>query len=394
MILGSIIGGGASLLGGLFGGKGGADIEKMMREQMEIAARSFSPINMGGMLGGGGITFTPAAGGGISGINLQASPFQQAMFGGLSDYGTQLMGMLGQDFGFNPLQQQAVGMLQGMDPMTGPLEQVQGLLGDQLGAIQGMDDFWGGMGRDFATQGADILSGMGSFADYQGDTLAMMREQARPAEERAGANMLERLFGSGAGATTGGARNAAEFSRGLEQADIDRQLASYGEARARMGSDLARGQGLMGLGQGMAGFQDQLMGNALSRFGGLANMASQMGAQRFQQQAGLADALFGMGQAQMQQPLQMQSQVMGGLSNVFGGQNMLMNQQTQNLSTLLNFMTNQANARNAQAGQAANLANLAGANEAGWGQTLTQIGGAIGGDNPLSGLGDWLDKIF
>ncbi len=287
MILSSLIGGGMSLLGGLFGAGGGADVEKMMREQMEIAANSFSGINMGGMLGGGGFTFTPAEGGGISGINLQSSPFQQAMFGGLSDFAQNQMGMLGQDFGFNDLQNQSLAMLQGMDPNTNPFAQVNSMMQGSMGDIDALrqNPMWANMGAGLAGQGNDILSNLGSFEDYQGNTLALLREQARPAEERAGANMLERLFGAGQGGTTGGARNAAEFSRGLEQADIDRQLASYGEADRRRQADFGIGQGLLGMGQGLSSFQDQLMGNAMSRFGSLAQMSGSMGQQRFNNQA-------------------------------------------------------------------------------------------------------------
>lgn len=396
MILGSLLGGGMSLLGGLFGSKGGADIEKMMREQMEIAARSFSGINLGGMLGGGGITFTPAEGGGISGINLQSSPFQQAMFGGLSDFGLGQLGMLGGNWGFNDLQNQALSGLMGMNPNTNPLEQVQGLLQGQMGAIDalGQNPIWGQFGESLAGRGMGILEGMGDYGQYADDTLQLLRDRARPAEERAGAEFMERLFGAGQGATTGGARNAAEFNRGLEQADLDRQLASFGEARARQNQDFALGQGFLGLGQGMSSFQDTLMGNALSRFGGLANMASSMGQQRFTNQAGLNEAMFGMGRAQLQQPFDFQNMIFGNLGNVLSGQGNLMDQQTGQLNTLLQFMNAQANARNAQASQAAQLSSLGGQKEFGLGSLFGDIGGAIGGDNPLSGLGDWLDKIF
>jgi hypothetical protein len=103
-------------------------------------------------------------------------------------------------------------------------------------------------GLDFGLGGAASVFGRGSdlfnrgdfFADeaqqgfesLRADTLSTLRERDREGEDRAAAGLADELFGTGRLGTTGGGRDISDFAQGLARADLDRQLAATGEARA------------------------------------------------------------------------------------------------------------------------------------------------------------------
>jgi hypothetical protein len=85
-----------------------------------------------------------------------------------------------------------------------------------------------------------LFSGAGGLADelsrgtddIYNSTLGRLRAEAAPEEERLTQAHNQRLFNTGQGGTTGGAMQTEAFAKGLGQADIGRQLAAGGEARA------------------------------------------------------------------------------------------------------------------------------------------------------------------
>jgi hypothetical protein len=104
------------------------------------------------------------------------------------------------------------------------------------------------IGLDFGQGGAAEMLGRGAdffgrsdffgneaqqgFEDLRAETLSTLRERDREGEDRAAAGLADELFGSGRLGTTGGGRDISDFAQGLARADLDRQLAATGEARA------------------------------------------------------------------------------------------------------------------------------------------------------------------
>lgn len=182
--------------------------------------------------------------------------------------------------------------------------------------------------------------------------LDLLREQARPFEERQFAGLQENLFGTGRLGTSGGALQTEAFARGLAQADLDRQLAASAEGRAFQNQALQGAQGLSGIGTGVRSLQDQLLQSAFGRFQGTAGLAADLTGQRsgllqqnLQNQIGLA----GLGQ-------QLQSGQLGLALQALQAQGGLNTQALANFQAALAASQAQANAR---IGAGSNIAQIA-----------------------------------
>lgn len=388
--IGEALGLGSNILGGIFGNKAAKQQKKMMREMREAAWKSFSGIDVGGV-GGSGVSFQSGPDG-ITGINLSAGnldPLQGALAQWLTGSGMDQLATANQ---INPLFQQGMDLAAGLQGDTNSQFQ-QSLMAQmdpiasQIAGLQDPNSLFGanaqaamfGQGQDFLRQAQD-------FDSVYNSQLGLLRESARPGEERAGAQFLERMYGSGNIGTTGGARNAAEFNLGLERADIDRQLQAHGLSTQRQNQLFGQGMSLFGQAQGMAGLQDTLLGNALSRFQGLNQLSADMSQQRFQNNTGIAGLQAQLGQTAGMLPFQQQAAAMGLLNTGLQGQVNLQNLAAMPAEIALQFMTNQANARNSLAGQAGNFVKYAGGGAAGWGDLFTGLGQAPSGG--------WISQIF
>lgn len=386
-MLGSMLGFGSSLLGGLFSGNAAKQQRKMAQEMREAAWKSFSPMSVQG-LGGTGVDFTMGSDGGISGINVSGG-VMDPIFGGIASYlGGTGLDQLATSGQLNPMFQQGMDLAGGINPDTMSAFQanLEGLIPGAQSAYEGLQDpnslFGANAQSSMMGRAEDFLSQAQDFDTVYNNQLGLLRESARPGEERAGAQFLERMYGSGNIGTTGGARNAAEFNLGLERADIDRQMGAHGLSTQRQNQLFSQSMGLFGQAQGMAGLQDQLLGSAMNRFQGLNSLAAGMSQQRFDNQSGLAGLLSGLGQTAGMLPFQQQAAALGlmgaGGQAMSGFQNMAMVP----AEMALNFMTNQANARNSVSGYASDIIGSAGGSAGGWGDFFGTLG------SNLPNLGD------
>lgn len=418
----AVAGGAISVGGSLLSGSGGGGQAKQDALQNLIAGTAFSPIGVS-MPGGGGVTFGGGAptGGGAVGDGGSVAPgtygqqvldprtgkpiisqmedgmralgsgktgraFQSDIgniglnLGDLEPARAGLAGFTGQQagqLGFNPFAgfdqlgaglagtglQQAAGAGQGLDLMSL-------LAGQQLGGAVGDISNFRNMFQDPLQQG--ILSSIqdASLTGEQAATrhLDLLRQQAQPFEERAFSDLNENLFGTGRIGTSGGALQTEAFARGLGQADLSRQLAASGEGRAATQQALAQATGLGGL-------QDSLLGNALSRFGGLTDLGARLSGQRFDQGTGL----FGTGLQAAGAPAAYQAGQLGNLTSALQGLTGLTNISTVPANLALQFMQSQANTRINQASGMGGQVNAGDLSRAATGSTLADLGGAVAG---------------
>jgi hypothetical protein len=206
-------------------------------------------------------------------------------------------------------------------------------------------------------------AGQGFDTTYQ-DVLSNLRQQAAPFEERQLNQLQNDLFGSGRLGTTGGALQTEAFARGLGQADLQRQLSARNEARAVQDQALAQAQGLAGLGSGVRGLDDQLLSSAFGRFNQTAQLAQNLGQQRFGNsillnQQGYERALQGLNTSmQLQQfPGQLQQQQLNlALQNLQGASGI----RTGALELFQAGLAAEQAAANARIGAASNQARIVG----------------------------------
>jgi len=278
------------------------------------------------------------------------APFQE-MFGGLADssFGQgmdiqqgaidagmpALMDLFGGSAG---LAQQSLGDIGNVNTdflqnqFGGGMDFVSSMFGDATAEGKGIRD----LAQAFAQQGVGDAMGQSQnflnrsdffgdeaqvgFEDLRADTLNLLRERDKEGEDRAAAGLADELFGSGRLGTTGGGRNISDFAQGLARADLDRQLAATGEARAARESsgNLAQafgglsnqafslapammnaGTSAMNAGTGVSGLE-QIPLNAFSNFGQNFGMAQELedtmlnsAFNRFGSTSGLVQDLFG-----------------------------------------------------------------------------------------------------
>jgi hypothetical protein len=340
----------------LFGASKAAKAEQEKLDfQKQIADRlaqvSFDPSNVTGA-GGAGVSF---GAGGDASFDLGGFQGQFDQLGAASGFGlgagTQNIDTSG--LAFNEQLANQLG--------TGAFGTAQGL--QQGGFQQGLQDSLFGGAQTFAGEAAQGFEGL------RADTLANLRSQAQPFEERQFSNLQENLFGTGRLGTTGGGIQTEAFARGLGQADLQRQLAATGEARATRGQAIQGAQGLSGAGAGIAGLGDNLLNSAFSRFGQTAGLGAGLNEQQFGRTSNLFQrGLQGLGG---QQSLQ---QMLLGFGQ-FGA-----NLGAQRASTDISAAGGQANIAN----------NLSGGSNDVVGSFLSGIGGGLA---PAGGLGDFLSGL-
>lgn len=336
----ALIGGG---LLGLGGAALSADAQRDAASQMADAAR-FNPFNVVGP--GGSAIFD-----GNTLFNQTDSLLGQFR-GALGEAGIrQLLGGPGES-GVNAAQQfagQALpGLFAGAD--TGLMQQFmqqQAGFGDFMNrqaALFGADprqsaiNVSGGAGVADNVANSAIQTGQGLLTgDSQSvidDTLARLRQQARPGEERAVNSRVNQLFNRGILSSTAGARSLGELALTQENADISRQQLAEQAGLARFGANQQFGQGLLGLGQsgllqgrqqniglglGLGGLDLQnlnRMGNVSSGLFDANNLfANAIGAQGTNRLA-LAQQLFGFGQDTMAQNTNISTGLLQGLLGI------------------------------------------------------------------------------
>jgi hypothetical protein len=157
--------------------------------------------------------------------------------------------------------------LPGLNAGVGQAGQLSGMaFGDASRLSQ--DGFQRGLQENVFGAAGDVLGRLNQgYGDLQASTLATMREQAAPQEQRAQDKMFERMQAMGISGSTGGQRTMEAFGQGMSQADLQRQLSAFDVAERAKAGDLASFGSMMGQGQGLAGLESDLLGQAFGRFG-------------------------------------------------------------------------------------------------------------------------------
>lgn len=429
-IWGAAIGGGLSALGALSGRKAAKQQRRIAKEDRNVMGTAYEPINFSG-IGGAGINFNTGGYGGGGGAGGQyygtlggkKSGQIQDLGGGYrrigrytiqSDINNAQLG-LGE---LDPLRQMLMGAMPGVAASFGTQGTGQAML-DQVGdlamgggqGIQAGQDMIAGMSpftgtafgqafgnlqdaqanpfqqdamQGFLGSGQALIDRAGQGYDQAyNDTLGLLRESARPGEELAGANFLQRMFDTGGRSTSGGALQQQQFTQGLAQADTNRQLQALQEARNRQNQDLNVGQSIYGTGMDIRGMQDDLLGSATNRFGKLTELNQ-----------GLANDRFDMGQGQTDWAAQLgdigmalRSSPYGAINDFMGAMGGLNDYAMTNANYGRNLMNDQARARLGQAGTGSQGLNAVNANNASmfasmgnwdWDNILGKAGSAFG----------------
>lgn len=201
-----------------------------------------------------------------------------------------------------------------IDPSVfGRYDAQMGGLAQQAGMLPGM---FGQLGSAAAmSPQARMMFGMGmdkmgnDYSSIMNQRLGLLREQAAPFEERAANQFKQNLFNMGQLGTSGGGVLAEGFGRGLNMADMDRQLNAQTFAEQLYGRDQQMGAGLMGEGlQGiLAGYGTAgnlwgqgaqttgVLGDLFGKQFGAGTMFNELGNQRALQRLDQAQSMFGFG---------------------------------------------------------------------------------------------------
>jgi hypothetical protein len=300
MSWGAVIGAGAALIGGKMSANSASKSLRAQEKQAKLLSDvGFTPWGTTGF-GGAGVSFD----------NGQAN-FDLGSFQGLFDmFGQNSYNSMRQGRQFQDAANQGLGGILALSGQAGGLAQGAGARAEGLqqnGFQRGLQDLlFGG-----ATQTAGRLNQ--GFDGIRDDTLSLLRQQAQPFEQRQFQGLQDTQFAQGIMGSTGGSLQTEAFARGLGQADISRQLAASGEARATQGSLQSLLGAQLGGGQALAGLENSLLNDAFNQFGSMSGLT-----------ADLNNTVFGRGQAMNQSGFQQlggQGQLMQmlmGLGN-FGG---------------------------------------------------------------------------
>lgn len=279
--------GGVAAAGSAYNGYRGAKSQQQAADAAMAAANRTT--NLGSFTGSQ--AFGPRISGGAGNLNIDFGNLNGLNLG-LGNLASNLIGQ-GQVQGLPPGVQSAAiqaGMALNSPINTSMLGQQDMLSGDLRGAFdqarQGLMTAQQGFNPGLqatAFQGAAQQAAAASqgFGDVQAQTLANLRAQAQPFEERQFAGLNNNLFATGRLGTTGGALQTEAFARGLGQADLSRQLEATNQARLTQQNALSLSQGLAGIGNQNAINGDALLQNAFGRFSGLAGQLDQNLQQRF-----------------------------------------------------------------------------------------------------------------
>jgi len=261
MTWGAVIGAAVSLVGtAVSADQAGKDRSAQKKAAKKLSNVTFDPKSITGP-GGAGVTF------GEEGTQFDLGGFQGIFdqFGDAASAGIE---------GGLDLQDASNQFLPGIFQGIGQAGQLSQEAFDRAGDLQ-FDGFQRGLQDQlFGGAGQSLNRLSGGFDDIQANTLNLLRQQAAPFEQRAFGNLQDNQFATGRLGSSGGALQTEAFARGLGQADTDRQLASFGEARNVQQSFQQLLQQQLGGGQGLAGQESDLLNSAFSQFGntlGLAN---------------------------------------------------------------------------------------------------------------------------
>ncbi|MHC4302755.1 MAG: hypothetical protein ACYS7Y_36310 [Planctomycetota bacterium] len=237
-ITGALIGGGLALAGAKKAKKA-ADADRAQSQEVmdRLAQVQFNPFSTSGFGGAGGLA------GGQAAQLAAMGQFPGAAFGQLGALGQQAFGRA-QDIGAGGFQR---------------------VLQNQL------------FGR------AGELAGQTDFTGLRDQTLGTLRQQAAPFEERAFGGLQENLFATGRLGSSGGALQTEAFARGLGEADLSRQLQATQVAQTQQAQNAALARQFGGMGAGLAGLEDKMLGSAFQRFGGTAGLGADLQRQLFGQ---------------------------------------------------------------------------------------------------------------
>lgn len=266
-ITGALIGGGLALAGAKKAKKAADADRAQSQEVMDRLAQ---------------VQFNPFSTSGFGGAGVQFGPGDQAQFnlGGFGDIFGQLGG-IGQG-----------GLAGGQAAQLAAMGQFPGAAFGQLGALgqqafgRAQDIGAGGFQRVLQNQlfgRAGELAGQTDFTGLRDQTLGTLRQQAAPFEERAFGGLQENLFATGRLGSSGGALQTEAFARGLGEADLSRQLQATQVAQTQQAQNAALARQFGGMGAGLAGLEDKMLGSAFQRFGGTAGLGADLQRQLFGQ---------------------------------------------------------------------------------------------------------------
>ena len=344
-MFGAIVGAGLSLFGANEAADQASRDRRLQRQAAErLASVEYNPFST--MFQGAGVEF----GDGTANLQLGgfASPYDA--FNQLFSQGAA---------GAQRLTQQGEGLMGQIDPSM--LASLTGQAFGQAGGL-GQTGFQRGL-QDILFSQAGQMAGQTDFSGLRDETLATLRAQAQPFEERAFAGLQENLFGTGRLGSSGGALQTEAFARGLGQADLSRQLQATDVAQRQQMQQANIANLFSGAGMGLGSLEDQLLSSAYGRFGTTAGLTSD-----------LATRTFGMGQGLFGQATGAQAAQQGILQSILG------------LGTFgANLGATQASTDLAAAG-----GNVSAINQLGptggdiWGQFATTMGSNLMGDSNLS----------
>jgi hypothetical protein len=197
------------------------------------------------------------------GINVDNGNVDLGQFGDLQDMmGEQAGSMFGDIFS------------------QGVPEDVQSFF-QQLAGTRGMSAGQSQFGMNSFGAAAGLMPELAMGGDAVRErTLGLLREQARPEEERLSQAHTQGLFNRGQMGTTGGAMQTEAFAKGLGQADLMRQLAAGEEGRAHSSDLLKRFTELSGVGAENIGAEQDFLGKMVSGAGAMAELPGSLQAGR------------------------------------------------------------------------------------------------------------------
>jgi hypothetical protein len=366
--------------------KGAKAQESAARAAQDAAGRSVQIGSFQGQGGGYGYNVNPAMGQTSLDYGAQGNLLNQ-MFGGLAQQ--QLGGFNQAQYGIN---QALVNQGYNLGQFGNPVDAQQAGLTGQLGtSFQNANDAYAGLAQsgqasmqnlqNTAFGGAAQQAALASqgFNDVRDSTLATLREQAQPFEQRQQNALNQNLFSTGRLGTSGGALQTEAFARGLGQADLSRQLEATNQARLTQQQALTQAQGLSGIGS-------NILNDAFGRFNQTAGIYDNSLQQRFANSALINNQNFNQNQQYFQNQVGLQQ---GGINNALAA---LQGQQAQQglAMNLANFGLNLQQVQgNLNLGQQSNVVNAAnnpniGAGRDALGQIFAGAGSRLLGDQNLS----------
>lgn len=263
MSWGAVIGAAASLVGGKMSANSAASGLRAQQQAADrLGATEFNPYTV---FGPGGMGFSAQDG---------QARFNLGSFEGLfeefarSSQGNFITG--------GNIQNAANQGIPGLLALSGQAGSLASLAGNQAFGLA-QNGFQRGL-QDQLFSGASATAGRlnQGFDGIRDETLALLRAQAQPFETRQFQGLQDTQFAQGIGGSSGGALQTEAFARGLGQADITRQLAASGEARATQSSLQSLLGAQLGGGQGLASLENSLMQDAFNRFGATSSLAGDL----------------------------------------------------------------------------------------------------------------------